>query len=565
MVVKILRYLQKEFNGLHEAAFLLGFFALLSQIIAVVRDRLFAGYFGAGAELDIYYAAFRVPDIIFVSVASLVAITVVMPFFIEKVEKDKETARRFINSVFTVFFIVILIVSVVAFFALPYIIKNLMSFDEQTTASVVLLSRILLLSPILLGISNIFASITQAFQNFLTYALSPVLYNVGIVIGLLFLYPYFGISGLAFGVVLGALFHVGIQLPVIINRGFLPKPSLRIHFSEIKEVVSLALPRTIGLSAQQIALFILVALASAMMVGSISVFQLAFNLQSVPLAIVGVSYSVAVFPTLARLHSKKKIKKFVDQVLTAVRHIIFWSLPITFLFIVLRAQIVRVILGAKEFDWWDTQLTTAILALFAVSVVAQSLVVLFVRAFYAAGKTKIPVIVNVVSASFIVVFAYMFIGILSQYDIVRYFVEALLRVDGIEGSSVLALPFAYSTGMILNVVLLWLFFKREFKILNTQRIQRTFRHSLYSAFAIGTVAYFSLLMIEKLLIYFDLMFVLDTFIGIFLQGAISGVLGIVAGAFILIFVGNDEIHEIRKAVRNRFWKTKAILPDKVKL
>ena len=227
MVRKLLNLLQKEFNGLHEAAFLLGIFALFSQAMAVVRDRLFAEQFGAGLELDIYYASFRIPDLIFVTIASFVAITVVMPFFIENLSKNKEKARDFINSIFTLFFFAITFISVVVYFATPALVEKFFSgFDVVAREEVVLLTRILLLSPILLGISNIFASITQAFRNFFVYALSPVLYNVGIILGLLFLYPIYGITGLAYGVVLGAVFHVLIQVPVIMSHGFLPRFSI---------------------------------------------------------------------------------------------------------------------------------------------------------------------------------------------------------------------------------------------------------------------------------------------------------------------------------------------------
>ena len=560
MVAKLFRLLQKEFNGLHEAAFLLGFFALLSQIVAVVRDRIFASYFGAGVELDIYYAAFRIPDIIFVSVSSFVAITVVMPFFIVKYEKDKEQAKCFINNVFSVFFILIVIVCSVMYFFIPSIVERFMSFDKESAEMVVTLSRILLLSPILLGISNIFASITQSFQNFLVYAISPVLYNIGIVIGLVVFYPMFDdLKGLALGVVLGAFLHMAIQLPVVIKHGFMPRFVLRFSLKEIKGVATLALPRTLGLSAQQIALFVLVALASSMAIGSISVFQLAFNLQSVPLSIIGVSYSVAAFPTLARLYSKRKINQFIKQVLTAIRHIVFWSFPIMFLFIVLRAQIVRTILGAGEFDWNDTKLTAAILAVFAVSVIAQSLILLMVRAYYAAGNTKIPVIINTLSALFIISFAYIFNNIFSQFDEVRYFFEALLRVEkDIPGTNVLALPFAYSTGMLMNVLLLWYFFKKDFAVKQTERLQQTFRHSLYSAFVMGFVAY-------NLLDVFDDVLDINTFFGIFLQGALAGIGGIIFGVALLKVMNNHEIREIQKALCKKFWKTKTVLPDQTKL
>ncbi|MBU2416534.1 oligosaccharide flippase family protein [Patescibacteria group bacterium] len=555
MFRKLLQLCQKEFSGLHEAAFLLGFFALLSQIMAVIRDRLFASM-GAGVELDIYFASFRIPDILFVAIASFVALTVILPFFIEKLNTNKQQARDFINSIFTLFFLAIIIISIVVFFAVPYLVEIFFSgFEVGAQEEVVLLTRILLLSPILLGISNLFASITQTFRKFFVYALSPVLYNLGIILGLLFFYPSLGIIGLGFGVVLGAGLHMLIQVPVIIAHGFFPRFSLKMPASEIKKILILALPRTIGLSVQQIALFVLISIAASMAVGSIAVFQLSLNLQSVPLSIIGVSYSVAAFPTLARLYSKNKTKQFIDQVLTATRHIIFWSIPIAVLFVVLRAQIVRVILGSGKFDWDDTQLTAASFAIFSLSVVAQSLILLLVKGFYAAGKTLVPVVANVLCAGFIIIFAFFINNFLFTIPFFRDFIEILLRVENVPGSNILSLSIAYSAGVFINVFILWWLFKRAFSIGSCAQIQKTFRHSLYGSVIIGFVAY-------HLLDVFDDIFNLETFWGIFLQGLLAGLGGITIGTLLLIALKNDEIKEIVNAIHNKFWQTKTIVPDK---
>lgn len=555
MATRFFHFLRREFNGLHEAAFVLGSFALVSQVIAVVRDRMFASHFGAGQELDVYYSAFRIPDIIFASIASFVAITVIMPFFIERLEHDIAGAKRFVDGIFTVFFATIVVVCLIAYILMPYVIDKTMGFDLAMKKEVVMLSRILLLSPILLGISNLFASITQAFRNFVVYSISPVLYNVGIIIGLVFFFPAVGMAGLAYGVILGALLHIGIQIPVVIHHSFLPHVTCAISWKDIRRVVFLALPRTLGLSAQQIALFILTAIASLMAVGSVAVFQLAFNLQSVPLSIIGVSYSVAAFPTLARLYSKQEMGKFTEHVVTALRHIAFWSFPIVGLFIVLRAQIVRTILGAGVFDWEATRLTAAALAIFSISIVAQSIILLLVRGYYAAGKTRIPVVVNVACGVLIIVLAYSFSNMFASMPFVVDFFEALLRIQNVSGSIVLALPLAYSIGMTLNGLVLWHFFKRDFAIGTCEKLRRTFRHSLYSAVMMGTVAY-------HLLGVFDTIVNIDTFIGIFLQGLFSGLGGIAFGILLLKAIDNEEIEEIQKALRRKFWKTKTIFPDK---
>ena len=231
--------------------------------------------------------------------------------------------------------------------------------------------RIMLFSPFFLGLSNFFSGVTQMNRRFLIYSLSPSLYNIGIIIGALFFYRYLGLAGLVWGVALGACLHMAIQIPFIIRTHTSPRFFRKVHWASVKRVVLLSLPRTLTLSANQLASFFLIALASFMAGGSIAIFNFANSIESVPLTLIGVSYSSAAFPTLSRLFSTGKLQEFLHEVAISARHIIFWSLPVTALFIVLRAQIVRVVLGAGAFDWNATRLTAAALALFIISIVAQ--------------------------------------------------------------------------------------------------------------------------------------------------------------------------------------------------
>ncbi len=554
MVNKVLNILSREFNGLHQAAFLLGSFALLSQVLALLRDRLFAYSFGAGATLDVYYAAFRIPDLLFAGVASLVSVTVLIPFLVKKIKGDTAEAHKFLSDIFTSFLSFIVVVSIILFFLIPWLSGLLFpGFSSEKQSLLIALTRILLLSPIILGISNLFGSVTQTFRKFFVYALSPVFYNIGIILGILFLYPIFGILGLGYGVVLGAVFHLLIQIPILVKEKLLPRFSLHIDIGMVKRVATLSLPRTVGLSANHIALLVLVSFASMMKEGSIAIFNLSFNLQSVPLSIIGVSYSVAAFPTLARLFSGNEMEKFMKNIIIAMRHIIFWSVPILGLFIVLRAQIVRTILGSGKFDWSDTMITAAALALFAVSLVAQALVLLLVRGYYAAGNTKKPLFVNVFSSIFILIFAYLLVNFFEYSVFFKNFIEALFRVEGLDGTVVLMLPLAYSIGMFINAGLLLFLFKKDFGKLPAP-VELTFRHSFYGAVTMGFVAY-------QFLQVFDDVFNLNTFLGIFAQGFFSGVLGIIAGVVMLKVLGNKEVKEITRALHTKFWKAHPVAPE----
>lgn len=537
----------REFSGLHEAAYLLGAFALFSQVLGLLRDRLLAHSFGASHVLDIYYASFRVPDLLFVSIASFASATAIVPFFIERKEKGHEEAKKFLNDIFTLFFGAMAAASLLAFVLLPLLAPYIVpGFSAADQSELIFLSRVLLLSPFLLGLSNLIGSVTQSVNKFFVFALSPVLYNAGIIAGIIFLYPVFGLLGIVLGVVLGAFMHLAVQIPVVIKEDFFPKFSRKVNFKAIKRVVLLSLPRTIALSVGNISILVLITFASLISAGSISIFQFSYNLQSVPLSIIGVSYSVAAFPTLAKLFSRGEKQKFLGKVTSAAQHIIFWSLPVIFLFIVLRAQIVRVILGSGQFGWEDTRLTAAALSIFTISLVAQSLVLLFTRAYYAAGNTKKPLYVNVFSSVLVIAFAFFFMRAFSASESMRMFLESFFKVSDTAGAGVLMLPLAYTCGMLVNAAILWACFRKDFGAFSKD-VSRAFSHSVSASLVMGVVAYEFL---QALAAVFDL----NTFWGIFFQGFLSGIFGIFAGILVLHFLKNPELEVARKALAQKFWK-----------
>jgi putative peptidoglycan lipid II flippase len=548
MVKKWFSVLGREIRGLHEAAYLLAFFALVSQLLALVRDKLLAYSFGAGHELDIYYASFRIPDLIFVSIGSLVSASILLPYFIDRFGRNQDDGRSFSNEIFTLFCGVLIVVSAIVYALAPRLVPLLIPgyADDPALPDLISTTRIMLLSPIFLGLSNLFSSLTQMRHRFLVYAASPVLYNIGIIAGLVIAYPWFGIQGLAIGVAFGAFMHMAIQLPFMISEGLAPRFIRRIHWDELKHIILTSLPRMVTLGANQLASFFLISLASLMSVGSISVFTFAFNLQAVPLTIIGASYSSAVFPTLSRLFVEGKSKEFLDKMIASAQHIIFWSMPLMVLFIVLRAQIVRTILGAGKFDWADTRLTAAALALFMVSTIAQSLVLLFIRAFYAEGKTSRPLILNVFSSVVIVISGYLLVKAFFMFPVLRFFIEDLLKVSGQQGTSVLVLSIAFTLGLILNVILHWFTFERSYPGF-TKPVFATLFQTFAASVIMGYAAYISLRLFSYLL-------PLEKVWGIFFQGLLAGVVGTIVGICILVLLNNKEIKEVWKTLHQKVWK-----------
>ncbi|KKW07868.1 MAG: Integral membrane protein MviN [Parcubacteria group bacterium GW2011_GWA2_49_16] len=558
MVKKLFSLLHREWNGLHEAAILIGGFTILSQVLALFRDRLLAHLFGAGPTLDLYYAAFRIPDFVFAGVASFMSALVLIPILAKKAEESDARAQKFLSDTFTVFFTILVVVSVGVYMTVPWLTSALFpNFVGVEHADLVIMTRLLLLSPILLGLSNLFGSVTQMFRKFFAFGLAPVFYNVGIILGAGFFYPAFGIIGLAWGVVLGAFATFFIHFFVSYRQGFSVQVSFLPSFIDMWEIFRVSLPRTIGLAANQFTLIALIAFAAIMERGSVTVFNFALNLQSVPVAIVGMSYATAAFPALSRHFAKEEMDKFLKHMLVAARHIIFWSLPMLVLLIVLRAQIVRTVLGSGSFDWGATKLTAACLALFAVSIVAQSVTMLFVRGFYATGQNRIPLFVNVLTSVFTIAIGYGLFVWYARAPFLRIFVESLLRVDGVAGTSVLTLPLAYSVGMILNAVLLMSFFRKHFGVLPAS-LKNTFVHGLFASLIAGLVAY-------EFLEVFGLYLNLETFWGIFMQGLGAGIAGILTWWIILELMDNSEIKEVREALTRKFWKTRVVFPGREEL
>jgi peptidoglycan biosynthesis protein MviN/MurJ (putative lipid II flippase) len=254
----------------------------------------------------------------------------------------------------------------------------------------------------------------------------------------------------------------------------------------------------------------------------------------------------------------KDMDNFISQIILAARQIIFWSLPVIMLFVVLRAQIVRVVLGSNTFTWADTRLTAASVSLFVISLASQGLVLLFVRGYYAAGNTKKPLFINVFSSLMVIVFAQLFIFIFKNYPDVLFKIEKILRVENVTGTIMLALPLAYTIGSLLNFFLIWIMFKRDFLRNKSLNLSTCFTQSAISAVIMGLVSYISLG-------FFNTIFNLDTGRGIFLQGFMSGILGIISGVLILIMFKNKEFFDVINAFRNKFWRNRVIAPEQTEL
>ncbi|MFW6210330.1 MAG: murein biosynthesis integral membrane protein MurJ [Patescibacteria group bacterium] len=554
MVRRVFNLMYREVRGLHQAAYILALFALGSQVLAIVRDRLLAHTFGAGIELDLYYAAFRVPDLLFVLFASVLSIYVLLPFVHRHTELNGVAAgTRVLSQVFTLFLVgytaVAGLLAVVAPWYVPLLFPGLAAYSETLT----MLLRILLLQPFLLGLSTLCGVVTQMNHRFVLYAISPLLYNIGIIIGVAVLYPIVGLAGLGLGVVLGALGHLLVQVPFVRRSEFRFRVLREFEWGQIKEILQVSIPRALTMSINQLVLLVLIGMATVMTAGSVSVFQFAFNLQSVPLAVIGMSYSVAAFPTLSHLFASNDQRGFNQQLLTALRHIIFWSIPVIGLIIVLRAQLVRVLLGSGAFDWSDTRLTAAMLAIFVLSLTAQAALLLLVRAFYAGGRTFIPLVLASLSGALTLTSAIFLQSIYQTSPSFQQFLQTAFRLSDVPGAEVLVLALAFMAGQCLQLVLLLVWSAHTFQV-RYRSLGRLTGQAMVAT------------LMGMLASYLTLRFVVEginqeTFMGVLLQGVTAGVIGV--GVVVLVYwsTGARELREISRSFKTRLFKTDVIAPQ----
>ncbi len=544
----IKKILSSQSNSITGAAVVLGLASFVSRLIGIIRDRLFAHHFGAGDILDTYYAAFRIPDLVYNLIIVGALSAGFIPIFLKILNPDshrsessfeddkvnqasskadvKKLAWQVTNSVINILGLILIITCGILFIFTPQLMKLVVpGFEAEKMQMTITLTRIMFLSPILLGISGIASSVLQSFKNFFIYSLTPIMYNLGIIIGVIFFVPIWGINGLAYGVILGALLHLLIQIPSLYYHGFRYQTLFLWKNKYVREIGKLMIPRTLGMAVSQINLLVITILASTLTAGSIAIFNLANNLQYFPIGLIGISFAIAAFPTLAKFVAENKKEEMVNQLSSTIRQILFFILPVTILFILLRAQIVRVVLGSGQFDWSDTILTADTLAFFSLSLFAQCLIPLLARAFYALHDTWTPFFVGIISAIINVISAIYF--------------KQILGVSG--------LALGFTIGMIVQISLLWLLLRKNLKTLHEGKI-------IISLYKISTATIVMALLVQSLKAPLANLVDMTKFWGILTQGFVAGGIGLLVYWFICWLLKLEEMEQFIGSLKRRWLK-----------
>jgi len=541
----IRRILNIKTSAIPVAALVLSSASLASALLGLFRDRLLAGRFGAGSELDVYYTAFRIPDFINMVLIMGAISAAIVPIFSFYWSKDKEEAKKFVANLLNLILLGFIIISALLFVFAPQLISLIApGFSGEKKAMTVLLTRIMFLSPILLGISNLISGILQVFSRFFVTALAPILYNLGIIFGILVFVPLLGLQGLAWGVALGAFLHLLIQLPVFFVLGFKPIGKLDIFHPGVKKVFKLMAPRSLGLAANQINLIVITAIGSTLAAGSIAVFNLANNLSRSFLILLAVPFSTAAFPALSTSFSNGKIEQFLRKFSLSFRLLIFLLIPASVFLFILRAQVVRIILGTGQFSWVDTRLTSACLAVFAFSLFAYGSVLLLSKTFYAVYNTKTPALISIATVVLNIGLSFLFVSLLKSDNFFSRVSINVLKLQGLEDISIVGLPLAFSLSGILQFVLLFYLLRKRIGVTKLKEIAKTAQKTILAVLPVIVVVYFSLR-------FFDLFLDTARFAGVFLQTAGTASIGILTYLLASHLLKSSEIQLLKNFIFTR--------------
>lgn len=519
------RFLNNESKSLVGAAAIVGGLSFASRIVGLIRDRILLGEFGAGDVLDAYYAAFKLPDLIF----SLLVIGSLSAGFIPIFTKHwhsigrKERAWKFTNNALNIIAAGMAMVSLVVFvFAGPIAGLIAPGFDAVKRGMVEDFTRVMLLAELILALSVVFGSVLQGMKRFLLFSLAPILYNVGIIVGALVFVKWLGPIGLAWGVVLGAGLHFLVQLYGVLQAGYRYQPVFEHADKDVRELAALTGPRMLGIAVGHIDFVVLTILASTLAAGSVTVFQVAYNIQYFVAGIIGVSFAIAAFPTLSEAAERQDHEQFVNTLEHAVRQALFFSIPLMIVFLVLRAQIVRVVAGAGAFDWHATVLAADTLAFFTLSFAPQCLTFILARAFFALRDSVTPLTMGVVSTVLSLVSG-------------LYFSHTL---------GVMGMAIAFTIGAFADVLLLWVSLRQRLGTLHEYRILR----ALYVMAAAGLGCAVTTQFLKPIIVR---VISLDTFLGVLTQGLVAGGAGLAVYALISYGLRSEDLAQAMAGIRRR--------------
>lgn len=455
------------------------FALVLGQIAGLARSILVAGIFGASPELDAFTAANRVSETLFLLVAGGALGSAFIPAFtglLARGERDSawKLASALANAVTLTLSLLAVFLAIYAPQVVRYALAPGFYQNPELFALTVSLLRIQLISAVLFGLGGLIVGILNAHQVFLVPALTPAMYQLGIIFGAVFLSPRVGIYGLAWGVVIGALAYLLIQIPTLIRHRGRYSPSFGFEDPNVKRVVLLMGPRLVGVAVVQLNFWVNTNLASQMQEGSVASITYGFSLMLMAQAAIAQSVAIAAMPTFAAQYALGKTDEMRASLAASLRGVILLAIPASVGLIMLRQPLISLLFQRGEFDGQDVQLVAWALLWYAMGLVGHSIMEVLTRAFYAQQDTKTPVVIGTIAMALNVAFSFLF--------------ASLFRQIGWMPHGGLAL--ANSLATALEATALFLFMRQRFGGLAESHIRRGFMVAATASLGMGMGLWF---------------------------------------------------------------------------
>jgi len=452
----------------------------LSNLIGLVRQILISRAFGTDRSIDAFYAASTYPNLIFNLVAGGALSSAFIPTFTGLLAKnERRPAWKLASSITNLILLALSILSILSVFLAPQIIKYILAPDfqpdQQQLASSLL--RILLIAPAIFGVSGLLMGILNAHQRFLLPALAPSMYWIGMILGLLFLVPFMGIYGLAWGAVLGAVLHLAVQIPDLLKLPFrVYFPTLGLDSETVREVGRLMIPRLVGVGVVQLNFVINVIIASGLSEGSLSAINYAWQIMTMPQVVIAQAIAIAALPTFSAQIARGDPRAMRASLAATLRGVVFLSLPASLGLILLREPLITLLFKRGSFDDQSVNLVSWALLWYAAGLIGHNVVEILSRAFYALHDTKTPVLVGASAMTLNIVFSFAFSSLFAKIgwmphgglalanslatalEMTALFIFMRSRLKGLEGRNIWRgfVQAALGTLVMSLVVVLWL-------------------------------------------------------------------------------------------------------------
>ncbi len=500
---------------------------VVSKFLGLLQIRFINTTF-TPAGADSVYAAFAIPDLIYGTLVLGSLLSAFMPVFMEHMNTNKDEAFGISRSVMNAIIVVFALFGVLILVLAPVLVHLLVGdkMDAAAQSVTATLMRILSMNMLLFALANVFAGVLQSYKRFLAVSIAPILYKLSIVLSIVIFGQKHGPQTVAYGAVAGAFVYLVLQVTAAYRAGWRLRTPVGWRHHAVQKIGRLLLPRTVGQSVTQLDQFVNVPIATRLGEGQLTIFRMANDIQDAPVNIIGLSMATVAFPHFVEQLSQGKKQEFIDHFSRIVRQVLFLIVPLTILIIQLRAQIVRVFYGAPNISWTTTIATAQTLGYFALSFVAQSLIPILARSFYAMKDTKTPVRITIIA-----------VGL----DIVGSIILGFAM--GVEG-----LALSYSISSLINAGALLVILHRRLGDLREADIIR----SVGRIAGVTVLMAITVQMTKQLLVSFGIS--LDYALGVLIQLLVAGFVGVISYMVFATLLRIEEATSITGAIQ-RAWAT----------